>query len=62
MELAEKILELRPDIPVLLCTGYSQEVTEEKAREIGIRDVLMKPISVGDVGRIIRKALDEKKE
>jgi signal transduction histidine kinase/CheY-like chemotaxis protein len=61
LELAKKILALRSDIPVLLCTGYSQEVTDEKIREIGVRDVLMKPISVGDVGRIIRKVLDEKK-
>ena len=61
LELAKKILELRSDVPILLCTGYSQEVTDEKIREIGVRDVLMKPISVGDVGRIIRKLLDEKK-
>ena len=58
MELAKKILEMRPDIPILLCTGYSTEITDEKIREIGIRSVLMKPISIGDVSRVIRKELD----
>ena len=58
MELAKKILDMRPDIPIILCTGYSKEVTDEKIREIGIRSVLMKPISIGDVSRIIRKILD----
>ena len=58
IELAKKILEMRPNIPIILCTGYSKEITDEKIREIGIRSVLMKPISIGDVSRIIRKELD----
>ncbi|MCK5192429.1 MAG: response regulator, partial [Desulfobulbaceae bacterium] len=62
MELAKKILEMRPDIPILLCTGYSTEITDEKIREIGIRSVLMKPISIGDVSRVIRKELDGQNE
>ena len=59
MELAKKILQIQPDTPIILCTGYSKEITDEKLREIGIQSVLMKPISIGDVSRVIRKVLDE---
>lgn len=51
-------MEIRPDIPIILCTGYSKEITDKKIRELGIRNVLMKPISLGDVSRVIRKVLD----
>lgn len=59
MELAKKILQIQPDTPIIRCTGYSKEITDEKLREIGIQSVLMKPISIGDVSRVIRKVLDE---
>jgi len=57
--LAKKIMELRPDIPVILCTGYSEKVSEEKARELGIQAFIMKPISLGELSETIRKILDK---
>ncbi len=45
IDLATKIKNVRPDIPVLLCTGYSNEVTPEEIEEAGIREILMKPVS-----------------
>ena len=45
-ELAHKFLQLRPDMPILLCTGYSSIVDEERARAIGIRDFAMKPLAM----------------
>lgn len=43
-ELAARLLAERPDLPVILCTGYSEDVDEERAREIGIRGYLLKPV------------------
>jgi len=57
-DLAEKILQIRKDIPVILCTGYSETVTEEKARSLGIRSFIFKPIKTKDLAVMIRKVLD----
>jgi CheY-like chemotaxis protein len=55
--LAREILRLRPDMPVLLYTGYSETFDEEEARSIGIRDFALKPLTVRDLAERIRKAL-----
>lgn len=55
--LTERIIAIRPDIPVIACTGFSERITPEKANQIGIKDLLMKPISMDDLSRSIRKAL-----
>ena len=59
-ELALKISEIRTDIPVILCTGFSHKITEEKAREMGIKAFLLKPILKGMLAETVRKVLDEK--
>ncbi|MBU0968239.1 MAG: PAS domain S-box protein [Proteobacteria bacterium] len=59
-ELTRKILAVRPDMPVILCTGFSETVNEKKARQIGARALVMKPLIRGDLAKIIRKTLDEK--
>jgi CheY-like chemotaxis protein len=56
--LAKEILKIRPDIPVILCTGYNEKIDEEKAKKIGIRGYIMKPIEVIDLARVIRKTSD----
>jgi signal transduction histidine kinase/CheY-like chemotaxis protein len=56
--LAEEMLRIRPDIPIILCSGYSELISEESARAMGIRDYLMKPIAIGDLARSIRISLD----
>jgi len=55
--LARKLLSIRPDIPIVLCTGFSDLITEEKARAMGIRDFVMKPILMGNLAKTIKKAL-----
>ncbi len=60
--LAEKMIRIRPDIPIILCTGYSEIMDEEKARAIGIREYIMKPIVRSELALIIRKALDNKSD
>ncbi|MGD0229498.1 MAG: ATP-binding protein, partial [Syntrophorhabdales bacterium] len=56
--LAKKMLALRPDIPIILCTGYSETVSPEKAKELGIRVFLMKPFDKRRLAAAVRQALD----
>jgi PAS domain S-box-containing protein len=60
IELAREVLAIRPDMPVILCTGYSQLVDADKAREAGIKAFVMKPLTKREIARTIREALDEK--
>ena len=57
-ELAKKFLRMRPEIPIILCSGFSERITEEKAKEIGARDFFMKPIMINDLVNAVRKLLD----
>jgi PAS domain S-box-containing protein len=59
-KLAQKMVEIRPDLPIILYTGYSEHITEKKAKSIGIRELVMKPFEMKDMARIIRKVLDAK--
>lgn len=57
-ELAKDLLEVRPDIPIILCTGYSSVIDEEKAKKIGIRSFIMKPFETKDLAEAVRNVLD----
>ena len=57
-ELAEELLRIRPDIPIILCTGFSEVIHEEEAKSMGIREFIMKPFSLNEMAGIIRKALE----
>ncbi len=59
LDMAARMLATRPDLPVIICTGFSVNVSEEKARELGIKQVLMKPLVIGEVARTIRAVLDD---
>jgi PAS domain S-box-containing protein len=61
-KLAVELINIRPDIPILLCTGFSHTLTDEKIISLGIRDVLMKPIVIKDLTRKIREVLEEKQD
>jgi CheY-like chemotaxis protein len=56
--LALSLFDVRKDIPVILCTGFSSLLTELRAREIGISAHLTKPLSIHELGRTVRKVLD----
>lgn len=56
--LAERILALRPDIPVIICTGYSEKVTQEMIDRLGIRALIRKPLVRSDLGSAVRQVLD----
>jgi PAS domain S-box-containing protein len=54
MELAQRLLQLRPDLPIILCTGYSESITREAATAAGIRAFLLKPIVARELAAKIR--------
>ena len=53
------MMAMRPEIPVILSTGYSKQISEEKAREIGIRAFVMKPLARHELADNVRRVLDE---
>jgi CheY-like chemotaxis protein len=57
--LAQKILALRSDIPIIMCTGYNKSVTEEKAKGLGISNYILKPFRMRLLAETVRKALDK---
>ena len=59
-ELSGEIKKIRPDIPVILCTGFSYQVNEEKSRALGIEGYIMKPVIIKEIAATIRKVLDGK--
>ncbi len=58
VDLAKEMLMIRPDIPIILCTGFSEMISEEKAKNIGIRRFLMKPLLKNSLAIKIREVLD----
>jgi len=57
-ELAGQMLTIRPELPIILCTGYNETVTAEKAKALGIRQFLLKPIDQDELATVIRSVLD----
>jgi len=57
IQVAEELLKVRPDVPIILCTGYSEVVDAKKARALGIREFLMKPYSVREMAEVVRRTL-----
>jgi two-component system cell cycle sensor histidine kinase/response regulator CckA len=56
--LAMEVMRIRPDIPVAVCTGYSQVIDAERARHRGIKALVMKLILIHDIAAAIPKAFD----
>ncbi len=60
LELAKQCLALRPDLPVILATGYSEATSKEQALAQGIRAILWKPVTINTMAETIQQALGEK--
>ncbi|MFH1672448.1 MAG: PAS domain-containing protein [Pseudomonadota bacterium] len=56
--LAKEIMNIRPDMPVILCTGYSENMTSEKAKALGMKFFLTKPILIHELATAVRQVLD----
>jgi len=61
-ELAAELLSIRPDLPLILCTGFSEILTEEEVKSMGIREFAMKPLTLKSIAELIRKALEKEEE
>jgi len=59
-QLARRMMHIRSDIPIILCTGFSREMTKEQALSLGIKDFLMKPLDIRELAVAIRHVLDKK--
>jgi len=56
-ELAREVLRIRPEMPIVLCTGFSDLIDAEKARSMGIREFLLKPLGSEVLAKVVRQAL-----
>jgi CheY-like chemotaxis protein len=59
-ELAGEFMRIRPDMPIIICTGFSEILSEEKAKAIGISEYITKPVVKSEISKAIRNALDSK--
>jgi|GEM_PF-3861363 len=57
--LARELMKIRPEIPVIVCTGYSKKISMDVAAQIGIKAICDKPITMEDLSKIVRKTLDD---
>ena len=58
-KLARELLNIRSNIPVILCTGFSDQISEEQAHKMGIRKFLLKPMVMQKLAETVRSVLDE---
>ncbi len=56
--LTKEILAIRPDFPVILCTGFSESIDEDKAKALGVREYILKPILRNQLAATVRKVFD----
>lgn len=57
-QLAAKLIAIRPDLPVILCTGYGQVIEDSALKKYGIRSLIRKPILTGELSQVVRRELD----
>jgi FixJ family two-component response regulator len=60
-QLVKALQDIRPDVPIIMCTGYSEKISSEKAQRMGIRAFLRKPLSYSDLTKSVRQAIDQQK-
>ncbi len=57
LDIAREVLSMRPDMPVVLCTGFSELVTEQTVEQCGIQELLNKPLVMKELALAVRRAL-----
>ena len=60
MELIQKLMHIRPDIPIILCTGFNEKITEDNTKRLGIGALISKPVRVKEIALKIREVLNRK--
>jgi PAS domain S-box-containing protein len=59
IDLARRMLQIRPNLPIILCTGFSSRITEEKAKAAGIKGFACKPLAKREIANLIRQVLNK---
>jgi CheY-like chemotaxis protein len=60
--LARKLIAIRPDIPIIVCTGYSEKINSDIIREIGIKELALKPVIMKDIAQMIERVLSKDRD
>jgi PAS domain S-box-containing protein len=58
-QFAKELISIRSDIPIIICTGFSERINAEMAKAIGVKGFLMKPVVKSDLSEMVRHVLDE---
>jgi CheY-like chemotaxis protein len=58
-KLARELIRIRSDIPIILCTAFSEHISKEKATAMGVRGFFMKPFLINEIAKVVRKVLDK---
>jgi PAS domain S-box-containing protein len=61
IDLSQELMHIRPDIPIILCTGFSERIIEDKARKLGIQEFIIKPIIMSTLAKTIREILERRR-
>ena len=56
---ASELLRLKPGLPIIICTGFSEHIGPERIEKLGIKGFLMKPVTLRDLAVLVRKVLDD---
>ena len=56
--LSQELMNIRPEIPIILCTGFNEQINEQKAKAIGIKAFLMKPLTLNHLAETVRAVMD----
>jgi CheY-like chemotaxis protein len=59
-KLAREMTQIRPNIPIILCTGFSEHIAEKKVKKLGICELITKPLLMSDLARMIPHLLDQR--
>ncbi len=57
-QLAREMIAINPEIPIIICSGYSEMMGRERAAALGVKELLMKPITIAEMSQKVRKVLD----
>ena len=60
IDLCAQIKKVRPEMPVVLCTGYSEQISEEALRQAGVDEYFLKPVTLQGLAQVVRQTLDRK--
>lgn len=61
-KLSQELISIRPDIPVIICTGFSERINDKKAKALGIKGFLMKPVVMLEMSNMVRNVIDEARD